>query len=61
MYTHLLQGGSIACLLSTVALEKVMRDAQLEAESTLQILASAENIDLCGRRVSSVKEAFQML
>jgi hypothetical protein len=63
MHTGLWQADSLACLLFTIALEKVLRDAELETKGTIynksiQILTCVVDIDIICWTVSSVKEAF---
>jgi len=48
------QGDALACLLFNIALEKVIRDAAVNARGTIfyksvQILAYADDIDIIGR------------
>ena len=56
------QGDGLSCLLFNIALEKIIRNAKLENKGTIysksiQILAYADDIDIVGRTINSVKEA----
>jgi hypothetical protein len=55
------QRDSLACLLFYIALEKVVRDAGINARGTIfyksvQILAFADGIDIIGRTQKSMKD-----
>jgi endonuclease/exonuclease/phosphatase family metal-dependent hydrolase len=57
------QGDSLACLLFNIALEKVIREAEVETRNTIfvhstQILAFADDIDLVSRSLPNLKENF---
>ena len=60
------QGDGLSCLLFNIALEKIIRDAKLETKGTIysksiQILAYADDVDIVGRTINSIKEAFLAL
>ena len=60
------QGDGLSCLLFNFILEKVIRDSQINTKGTIynksiKILAYADDIDIVGRTVNSVKEAFLSL
>ena len=60
------QGDGMSCLLFNIAVEKIIRDAELETKGTIyskpiQILAYADDIDTVGRTINSIKEAFLAL
>ena len=53
-------------LLFNIALEKIIRDAKLETKSTIyntsiQILAYVDDIDIVGRTINSINEVFLAL
>lgn len=57
------QGDGLACLLFNLALDGAVRRAKIQLEGTVfnksvQLLAYADDIDLIGRSLSAVKEAF---
>jgi sorting nexin-29 len=57
------QGDALACLLFNIALEKVIRDANINTRGTIffksvQILAYADDIDIIARTETAMKEAF---
>jgi sorting nexin-29 len=60
------QGDAVACLLFNIALEKVIRDANINIRGNIfyisvQILAYADDIDITGRSQAAMKEAFTSL
>jgi sorting nexin-29 len=60
------QGDALACLLFNIALEKVIRDANINTRGTIffksvQILAYADDIDIIARTETAMKEAFTNL
>jgi sorting nexin-29 len=57
------QGDALACLLFNIALEKVIRDADINIGGNIfyksvQILTYADNTDIIGRSQAVMKEAF---
>ena len=60
------QGNALACLLFSIALEKIIRDAAVSIRGTIfhksvQILAYADDIHVIGRTQSAIIEAFTSL
>jgi sorting nexin-29 len=60
------QGDTLACLLFSIKLEKVIRDAAINIKGTIfyksvQILAYADDIDITGRTQPAMIEAFTSL
>jgi sorting nexin-29 len=60
------QGDTLACLLFNIALEKIIRDADINTRGTIfyksvQILAYADDIDIIARKETAMKEAFTNL
>lgn len=60
------QGDSLSCLLFNLALEKAVRDAEINTSGTIlqrtvQLLAFADDIDIIGRTKQAVVEAFTSL
>ena len=60
------QGDVLACLLSNLALEKVIQDSGIQTRRTtfykpVQLLAYANDLDLIFRAVADVMEAFLSL
>ena len=60
------QGDSLSCLLFNLALEKAVRDSELNTsgtvlQRTVQLLAFADDIDIIGRTKRAVVEAFVRL
>jgi hypothetical protein len=60
------QGDALACLLFNVALEKVNRDSIINLTGNIfyksvQILAYADDINIIGRMLKAMKEAFTNL
>jgi len=57
------QGDALACLLFNIALEKAIRDSDIQTRGTIffktvQILAYADDIDLMARTIPGLNEAF---
>jgi hypothetical protein len=57
------QGDALACLLFNLALEKVIQNAGIEKRGTIyhkpiQILAYADDVNVIGRTIRDLKEAF---
>lgn len=66
--THkgLWQGDALSCLLFNLALEKVIRESEIDTRGTIfnksiQLLAYADDIDIIGRSERVVREAFSKL
>ena len=60
------QGDGLACVLFNLALEKVIRDANIYNRGTIlhkstQLLAYADDIDIMGRNLKAVQETFTKL
>jgi hypothetical protein len=60
------QGDLLACLLFSIALEKVIRDSGIQTRGTIfyksmQILASADDIDIIGRSEDDIKKSCMTL
>ena len=58
-----LQSDALACFLFILALEKTMRDAGIDPYGTvfnrlIQVLGYADNLDIVGRSLRAVNEAF---
>lgn len=63
--TGLRQGDALACLLFNIALEKTVRDANLENRGTIynksmQIMAYADDVDIVARTLRKSKETFEV-
>ena len=61
-----LQGDALACLLFILALEKAMRDAGIDSSGTVfsrlvQVLGYADDLNIIGRFLRAVTEAFLAL
>ena len=57
------QGDALACLLFNLALEKVVRDSNINASGNLytksvQLLAYADDVDIAARSIPDMREAF---
>jgi len=60
------QGDSLACLLFSLALEKVVRNMEIQTSGTIfyksvQLLAYADDVDIIARSRAALKEAFLSL
>jgi hypothetical protein len=60
------QGDSLACLLFSIALEKVFRDARIQTRGTIfyksiKLLAYADDTDIIGRSEHDIKKTFTAL
>ena len=60
------QGDALSCLLFNIALEKVIRESNIDTRGTIfnksvQLLAYADDIDIIGRSERAVRETFSRL